>query len=293
MKSFHHDLRRLLTASGLSLVLAPLVAPTSALAQSGQSAQPAPAAASDMPSAAEIEARMRALRQQGQASMPSDEQLRRATQSAPAVPNIDALPTGEGGPAVDLSELASRFERLRSGPNASAGANGEGEAGNDGASTKAVSGLLVFVSMGMPVASLEALVVSAEKTGALLVLRGLKDHSLKATKLWIAQLIGKRRVAWRIDPTLYRSLDVQAVPTYVLIDPAQPMQQPCQSAMCGQVAHSRLAGDVTMQRALATMADNDPAFEGTAGVYLRRLSHQVQQGQLGQQGQQGGTGGRP
>jgi len=280
MIPFHHGLRRLLTAAGVSLALAAWGAPAAVSAQASSAAPSAPSAAvppaapTPMPSAGELEERMRALRLQGNTAIPSDEQLRRAEQASPSLPNVDALPTVDSAPAVDISELASRFERLRAGPNA----NGDGQPGNDGAATKAVSGLLVFVSMGMPVASLEALVVSAEKTGALLVLRGLKDHSLKATKLWIAQLVGKRRVAWCIDPTLYRSLDVQAVPTYVLIDPSQPMQQPCHAAICGKVAHARLAGDVTMQRALVTMADNDPAFEGTASAYLRRL---------------GQTGGRP
>lgn len=220
-----------------------------------------------MPSAAEVEARKQANRQDGRLQMPTEQALRRA---APSVPNVDALPQVGATPAPDLAELASRYERLQRGSNATAQLDSIGP--SDGSrDTAPLSGLLVFVSLGMPAPTLEALVSDAERAGALLVLRGVKDHSLKATKLHIQQLIGRRRVAWRIDPTLYRSLGIQAVPTYVLIDPAQPMVQPCGAALCGQAAHSRLGGDVTMQRALQAMVEADPAFAPVAQSYLHRL----------------------
>jgi len=231
-----------------ALVMTAMAWPMATLAQ----------AQADMPGAAEIEARMRS----GRIQLPSGQETR---QAAPTMPDVDALPPVDAGPAVDLSEMAERFERLRPGPDR--GTEADGQAGT----AKPLSGLLAFVSFGMPTASLEALVADAERCGALLVLRGVKDRSLKATKAWIQQLIGQRRVAWRIDPTLYRSLDVQVVPTYVLIDPSRPMEQPCQAALCGQPAHSRVSGDVTLQHALSAMAGGDPGFDGTARLYLERL----------------------
>ncbi|MGM9489642.1 type-F conjugative transfer system pilin assembly protein TrbC [Ideonella sp. YS5] len=219
---------------------------------------PAVAQAPAMPNTQEIEQRMRPQ----DLRMPGADELRRA---APSMPNVDALPDVPAAPAPDLAELASRYERL-----------GVGSAATPAGGERAVSGLLVFVSLGMPSASLEMLVDDAERSGALLVLRGVKDGSLKTTKAMIQQLIGKRRVAWQIDPTLYRALRIEAVPTYVLVDPNQPIQR-CQSgdveqgAQCGQPPHSRVAGDVTLRRALLAMAQADAAAAVAAAPYLRRL----------------------
>ena len=40
----------------------------------------------------------------------------------------------------------------------------------------------------------------------------------------------------------------------------------------GQAAHSRLGGDVTLQRALETIAEADAPFAPVAQAYLRRLA---------------------
>jgi conjugal transfer pilus assembly protein TrbC len=219
-----------------------------------------------MPSTQEIEQRMRTL----DLRMPGAAELQR---SVPSMPNVDALPALPAAPAPDLAEMASRYEQMRVGS----------APGLAGAADRGASGLLVFVSLGMPVASLQALVADAEQAGALLILRGVKDGSLKVTKTAIHQLIGKRQVAWRIDPTMFKALQVQAVPTYVLMDPNQPPPAPCQdqgqgqgqgqedAGQCGQPAHTRVAGDVTMRHALQAMAQGEPSVAAGAGRYLRRL----------------------
>jgi conjugal transfer pilus assembly protein TrbC len=219
-------------------------------------------AAPAMPAAQEIEQRMRTL----DLRMPSAADQQRF---APSMPNFDALPALPATPAPDLAEMASRYEQMRVGSAPNGGARAE----------RGVSGLLVFVSLGMPVASLQALVADAERAGAVLVLRGVKDRSMKATKAAIQQLIGKRQVAWRIDPPLFKALHIQAVPTYVLMDDSQPPLAPCEgqqlsqdgAGQCGQPAHARVAGDVTMRHALQAMEQGEPAAVAGAGRYLRRL----------------------
>jgi conjugal transfer pilus assembly protein TrbC len=227
-----------------------------------------------MPSSQEIEQRMRDMASPSDAGgprrLPSAQELQRA---APSMPQLDALPAVSPPPdpatpaSADLFELASRYERMRM---------GERPAGVP-APQEALPGLMVFVSLSMPVASLERLVDDARRTGAVLVLRGIQNRSLKATKATIQQLIGQRRVAWRIDPPLFKALRIEAVPTYVLMDSSQaalPCGAPGQeegAGQCGQPPHTRVAGDVSIGRALLAMAESDPGAATLAASYLRRL----------------------
>jgi conjugal transfer pilus assembly protein TrbC len=228
-----------------------------------------------MPSSQDIERRMRDMASPSDAGgprrLPSAQDLQRA---APSMPQLDALPAVPPSPAsatpatADLFELASRYERMRV---------GEQPAGLP-SPQDALPGLMVFVSLGMPVASLERLVDDAQRTGAVLVLRGVQNRSLKTTKATIQQLIGQRRVAWRIDPPLFKALRIEAVPTYVLMDPNQAAPLPCGApgqedgtGQCGQPFHTRVAGDVSIGRALLAMAETGPAAAAMASSYLRRL----------------------
>lgn len=223
-----------------------------------------------MPSAQVLEQRARSL----DLRLPAEAELQRA---APVLPDVDALPalpalppgTPPGSPP-DLEDLARHFERMQAG-------SLPGPARRGAAADPAASGLLVLVSLSMPVASLEALVADAERAGALLVLRGVQASSLRATRARLQQLVGQRQVAWRIDPMLFRTLQVQAVPTYVLLDPDSAVPAPCPTAddtagQCRPPAHTRVAGDVTMQRALQAMADGGgPGVAPRATAVLRRL----------------------
>lgn len=227
-----------------------------------------------MPSSQDIEQRMRDMSSPSDAGgprrLPSAQDLQRA---APSMPQLDALPAVPPSPApatsatADLFELASRYERMRV---------GEQPAGLP-SPQDALPGLMVFVSLGMPVASLERLVDDAQRTGAVLVLRGVQNRSLKTTKATIQQLIGQRRVAWRVDPPLFKALRIEAVPTYVLMDSSQaavPCGAPGQeevAGQCGQPSHTRVAGDVSISRALLAMAESGPAAAAMASSYLRRL----------------------
>jgi conjugal transfer pilus assembly protein TrbC len=227
-----------------------------------------------MPSSQDIEQRMRDMASPSDAGgprrLPSAQELQRA---APSMPQLDALPAvlppaPATSASADLFELASRYERMRV---------GERPAGLP-SPQDALPGLMVFVSLGMPVASLERLVDDAQRTGAVLVLRGVQNRSLKTTKATIQQLIGQRRVAWRIDPPLFKALRIEAVPTYVLMEPSQAAPLPCgapgleeAAGQCGQPFHTRVAGDVSISRALLAMAESGPTAAAMASSYLRRL----------------------
>jgi conjugal transfer pilus assembly protein TrbC len=181
-----------------------------------------------------------------------------------ALPNVEPSSVDPSRqPALDLSDLAGQYERLRRGPGADGGAS-EG-------TERQASGLVVFASLGMPRATLDRLIADAERAPALLVLRGMVGGSLRKTAERIQELLGQRKVAWQIDPTLFTRFNVQVVPSFVLIDPARPVQVVCRASTCTESAYSRVTGDVSIGYALATIERLDPEFAALASRYAFRL----------------------
>jgi type-F conjugative transfer system pilin assembly protein TrbC len=208
--------------------------------------------------------------------------------------------------AIDLSTLAQQYERMRLGPNAG-GAVGAGDAERD----REAKGLVAFVSLGMPAASLDRLIADAERLRAPLVLRGIPGGSIKATAERIERLNAGRKVGWQIDPAMFKRFDVRAVPAFVLVDPTRPVAVDCpaatgapglmpraadathaaQGAPAAQVAQgawpgasckvtvgddatafSKVSGDVSFGHALAEMERADPPFAALAKRYAARLA---------------------
>lgn len=230
-------------------VLALTVAPSNAQV-------PAPAApAVRMPTAQEIEAARR--------QVPTAAQIDSAVREQQGVPGVRVPAAAldlnkQSGP--DLSQLAEQYEQIRRGPSSK-----EPE-------DRQASGMLVFVSLGMPKASLERLVADAERARATLVLRGARDLSIKKTAAAIADVMTRAKTAWQIDPSLFKRFEVQAVPTYVLIDPARPVLVACGQSQCQQAAYSKVSGDVSMAHALSLIEQNDPEFGDIARRTAWRLT---------------------
>jgi conjugal transfer pilus assembly protein TrbC len=179
-----------------------------------------------------------------------------------AMPRIPDAPAGQRMPG--LGDVAEQYARVRQGPGA--GTNGEQQ-------DRTAGGLMVFVSLGMPLASLKTLIVDAERSKALLVLRGVVDGSLRKTTDRISSLMGDHKVAWNIDPALFKRFTVGAVPTTVLIDPRRPVLVECgDGARCQGSAFAKVTGDVTIEHALRTIAAEDPEFGTPAQAYLARLA---------------------
>ncbi|MBE7524481.1 MAG: hypothetical protein HS109_19170 [Burkholderiales bacterium] len=76
----------------------------------------------------------------------------------------------------------------------------------------------------MPRASLQLLTDQAARSGAVLVLRGLKANSMRETLAAVSSLIGERQVAWVIDPEAFARYRIERAPTFVLSldDRAEP-----------------------------------------------------------------------
>lgn len=186
--------------------------------------------------------------------MPSDAEIARVP--VPSTPNIDALPQPLTKRQVDLGAIASGFEQIS--PKLPA-------------SQAAEPAVFIFVSLGMPEASLQHIFDQAARARATVVVRGFVEASLPKTAERIRALIGKRRVAVQIDPQAFDRYAVTKVPSFVL---ARLGTQPagCGTAACNPPeGFVKAAGDVSLDYALEFFQRSAPAFGRDAGLFLKRL----------------------
>lgn len=138
----------------------------------------------------------------------------------------------------------------------------------------AQSALRVFVTLDMPAASLKGLADQAARSGATLVLRGLKDHSMRATLAAVQALIGERQVAWQIDPEAFKRFAVKRAPTFVLLTGGAAGTAGASSCTADCPLASSfvaVAGDVSLGYALQAMVRQVPGSKPHAEPFLTRL----------------------
>ncbi len=205
------------------------------------------AVAPRMPTDAEINAQ--------RVRMPSEAEL--ARQPAPVMPRLDGMPVQKG---VDAAALAAQYEAMQT-------AQSAGETTNE----RPNGGLFVFVTLAMPRASLQRLLDQAERTRATLVLRGVKDHNLQATLATVADLIGKRKVAWVIDPDSFTRYGVTHAPTIVLVAPGSVPVAGCVGAQCAADHFAKVVGDVSIAYAMDTVERQDASLRVMARAYKGML----------------------
>jgi type-F conjugative transfer system pilin assembly protein TrbC len=126
--------------------------------------------------------------------------------------------------------------------------------------------LLYFFSFSMPTQSLKTILPEVEKTGAVMVLRGMKEEEgLKATVIKIADLLkhGEKesyQVEVWIHPVLFTCFNIDSVPQIVYITGTQD-EKGCSSD------YIKVKGDVSIQYALRLIAKEDKS----AKKYLKLL----------------------
>lgn len=130
--------------------------------------------------------------------------------------------------------------------------------------------LLVFVSLSMPEGSLMRLAQQAERTGAVLVLRGLKNNSLKETTEAIRKYEQKTKATWQINPPAFTKFNVKSVPAFVLAKADQALS-PGVDGCADPGAYAAVSGDVSLDFALEAIARAKPAFETEAQMYLNKM----------------------
>jgi conjugal transfer pilus assembly protein TrbC len=191
-----------------------------------------------MPSPAEIDARMQHMKG--------------------SMPNLEALTPSPSG-TVDIGAMAAKAEHMQ-------------EAATDATVRDSVSGLLVFVSLGMPAETLDRIVDQARRYHARLVLRGLKNRSIKQTATQVREILHNRPVSWLIDPKAFTRFAVDSVPAFVLVDPNFPMPMGCEGTQCPGTSFSKLTGDVSTEFALREMAAADPQLGPLATDILSKAA---------------------
>lgn len=134
---------------------------------------------------------------------------------------------------------------------------------------------LVFVSLSMPSNSLKPLLEDVHRAGGVAVLRGFKDGSLKETASALLDITGEGEplAGAAVDPRLFRSFAVKAVPTFII--PSGALGE-CSEPDCTEPAppHDRIAGNVTVSYALRQLADHGEAAPEKTKQHLHRLETQ-------------------
>ena len=138
-------------------------------------------------------------------------------------------------------------------------------------SGKDVPELMVFVSFSLPKATLQQIVGQAEKSGAVLVLRGLHGNSLTRMGEEIARLVGDRKVTAIIHPPAFKQFKVHQVPALVLARSGQAAKIGEDGCAPGS-SFIRVDGDVTQDYALDLIERQAPAWADVARRYAARLS---------------------
>jgi conjugal transfer pilus assembly protein TrbC len=161
------------------------------------------------------------------------------------------------GAGIDIGALARQGSQIGGNPNA-------------GALPPQEPALRVFVTLDMPQGSLRRLVDQADRAGAVLVLRGLKNQSMRQTVAAVTDLLGQRKAGWVIDPEAFERYGIEAAPTFLLtVGEDAP---PCSVNTCTVPRpFVSVSGDVSLDYALEHMARRQPDGAAVAGPYLSRL----------------------
>jgi conjugal transfer pilus assembly protein TrbC len=132
--------------------------------------------------------------------------------------------------------------------------------------------LRIFITLEMPRASLQLLTDQAARSGAVLVLRGLKANSMRETLATVSGLMGEREVAWTIDPEAFTRYGVERAPTFVLSlgGPAEP-ERGCGSDCRVPTPFVSVSGDVSLEYALQALARQRPDAAPRVAPLLQRL----------------------
>ena len=125
--------------------------------------------------------------------------------------------------------------------------------------------LLILVSFSMPEAALRNLIQQAEQVGGVLVLRGLVNDSLQDTAKALKQLTKNQQsqATFQVNPNVFTTLHVTAVPTFVL---AKEIHDTCEPTK----DYVAVSGDVTLDYALERLGQSK-GWESKAQVFRDHL----------------------
>lgn len=132
--------------------------------------------------------------------------------------------------------------------------------------------LIVFASLSMPESALRRLIADTGRAGGVVAFRGFPGNSARRFTAALAKLLppGDTKAQVGIDPRLFRAFQIEAVPAIVVTATGFDL---CDGFDCRTTLppHDRLAGNVTLEHALATIAEGGGPGAALARVHLARL----------------------
>ncbi|KWO87465.1 conjugal transfer protein [Burkholderia ubonensis] len=129
--------------------------------------------------------------------------------------------------------------------------------------------LLAFASLSMPAESLKRLIRDTARVGGVVILRGFKDRSFKATAAAI-QALGVDTSAVQINPNAFKQYRVSAVPTVVLVKADRVLDLDAEGCALPE-NFAGISGDVTLPYSLHEIARRSPAYQSLATRMLASL----------------------
>ncbi|KVU94157.1 conjugal transfer protein [Burkholderia ubonensis] len=129
--------------------------------------------------------------------------------------------------------------------------------------------LLAFASLSMPAESLKRLIRDTARVGGVVVLRGFKDRSFKATAAAI-QALGVDTSAVQINPNAFKQYRISAVPTVVLVKADHVLDLDAEGCALPE-NFAGISGDVTLPYSLREIARRSPAYQSLATRMLASL----------------------
>ena len=143
----------------------------------------------------------------------------------------------------------------------------------DPADTQRKERLVIFVSSGMPEASMRRLLEDARRADALVVFRGLVGDDFTAMAQYLSELLGldeKNRIQVRavIEPRLFKRLGIGRVPVVAVAPDGLCLDRCPEGADSGV---RLVAGDVSLAHALRHLAKAHRPLQPVLQPYLNRL----------------------
>jgi len=170
----------------------------------------------------------------------------------PDMPQIEALPQAET-PTDDISTIAEKYRSLDF-----AKAKPEG-----------LPDLFVLVSFSIPEGAIDKLITQAEKSGATLVFRGLKEDSMAEMGKAVEKILKGRNVPVAIHPPAFQQFSVKQVPAFVLAN--QEAGRVLNNGCAKPSSFIKVSGDVTLDYALEFIERNHPEWATVAKSYHSRI----------------------
>lgn len=130
--------------------------------------------------------------------------------------------------------------------------------------------LMVFASFSMPKEALDRMIIQSEKSGAVIVFRGLKGDSLTRMGEEIAKMIGTRNVTAIIHPPAFKQFKVERVPALVLARPSQAANV-TEDGCASTSSYIKVDGDVTQDYAMRVIERESPTWADVARRYEAKL----------------------